>query len=57
VTDESNLQPKKHAEPRISTLLGIKIDSNDDHGNSSDSIRVKCEFDSNIIDLIGERTS
>jgi hypothetical protein len=50
VIDESDLQHKKHADPRISTLLGIKIDSSDDHENANDSIRVKCEFDSNVID-------
>jgi hypothetical protein len=27
-------------------LRGIKIDSSDSHENASDSIRVKCEFDS-----------
>jgi hypothetical protein len=26
------------------------IDSSDEHKNASDSIRVKCEFDSNVID-------
>jgi hypothetical protein len=31
-------------------LLGIKIDSSDDSENASDSIRVKCEFVSNVID-------
>jgi hypothetical protein len=31
-------------------LLGIKIDSSDDSENASDSIRVKCEFDSIVID-------
>jgi hypothetical protein len=31
-------------------LFGIKIDSSDEYENASDSIRVKCEFDSNVID-------
>jgi hypothetical protein len=30
VIDESDLQFAKHFDPRISTLLGIKIDSSDD---------------------------
>jgi hypothetical protein len=42
---------KKHFDPRISTFLGIKIDSSDENDNPSDSIRVKREFDSNTIDL------
>jgi hypothetical protein len=48
--DESELQNEKHFDPRISTFLGIKIDSSDENENASDSIRVKCEFDSNEID-------
>jgi hypothetical protein len=31
-------------------VFGIMIDSSDDPTNASDSIRVKCEFDSNVID-------
>jgi hypothetical protein len=50
VIDESDLQCEKHYDPRISTFLGIKIDSRDEFENASDSIRVKCEFDSNKID-------
>jgi hypothetical protein len=50
VIDESDLQDEKQDDPRISTLLGIKIDSSDENENVSDSIRVKCEFDSNLID-------
>jgi hypothetical protein len=50
VIDESEEQDEKHADPRISTLLGIKIDSSEDYENTFDSIRVKCEFDSNVID-------
>jgi hypothetical protein len=50
VIDASDLQQKKQHEPRISTLLGIKIDSSDEDENASDSIRVKREFDSNVID-------
>jgi uncharacterized SAM-dependent methyltransferase len=33
-------------------LLGIKIDSSDEDENACDSIRVKCEFNSNVIDEI-----
>jgi uncharacterized Zn finger protein len=29
---------------------GITIDSSDEDENASDSIRLKCEFDSNVID-------
>jgi hypothetical protein len=50
VIDESDLQNEKQFDSRISTLLGIKIDSSDENENASDSIRVKCEFDSNVID-------
>jgi hypothetical protein len=50
VIDESDLHHEKHSDPRISTVLGIKIDSSDECENASDSIRVKCEFDSNVID-------
>jgi hypothetical protein len=50
VIDESDLHFEKHLHPKISTLLGIKIDSSDDPENASDSIRVKREFDSNVID-------
>jgi hypothetical protein len=50
VIDESDLQHEKQFDPRISTFLGIKIDSSDEDENASDSIRVKCEFDSNVID-------
>jgi hypothetical protein len=54
VIDESDSQQKKkHFDPRISTFLGIKIDSSDDFENASDSIRFKCEFDSNVIDESG----
>jgi hypothetical protein len=50
VIDESDLQFKKHFDSRISTFLGIKIDSSDEDKSASDSIRVKCAFDSNVID-------
>jgi hypothetical protein len=50
VIDESDFQPEKHSEPRISTLRGIMIDESDELSNAFDSIRVKCEFDSNVID-------
>jgi hypothetical protein len=55
--DESDSQHEKHFDPRTSTFLGIKIDSSDENENASDSIRVKCEFDSNTIDLSGTLTS
>jgi hypothetical protein len=32
------------------TFRGITIDSSDEYENAFDSIRVKCEFDSNVID-------
>jgi predicted GTPase len=39
------------AEPSMnSTLRGITIDRSDEYENASDSIRAKCEFDSNVID-------
>jgi hypothetical protein len=50
VIDESDVQKAKHFEPRISTFLGIKIDLSDECENAFDSIRVKREFDSNVID-------
>jgi hypothetical protein len=53
VIDESDLHLEKHLDPRISTFLGIKIDRSDEHENTSDSIRVSREFDSNTIDLSG----
>jgi hypothetical protein len=50
MTDKSDLQHEKHPDPRISTLFGIKIDSSDEDENTSDSIRVNREFDSNVTD-------
>jgi hypothetical protein len=50
VIDESDVHLEKHLDPRISTLLGIKIDSSDEYENAFDSIRVNREFDSNVID-------
>jgi hypothetical protein len=50
VIDESDLQYAKHFDPRMSTFLGSKIDWSDENKNASDSIRVNCEFDSNVID-------
>jgi hypothetical protein len=50
VIDESRSHSEKQDDPRISTLFGIKIDSSDEDENASDSIRIKCEFDSNVID-------
>jgi hypothetical protein len=47
--NESREHPEKQDDPRNSTLFGIKIDSSDESENASDSIRVKCEFDSNVI--------
>jgi hypothetical protein len=41
---------EKQCDPRISTFLGIKIDSSDEYENASDSIRINCEFDSNVSD-------
>jgi hypothetical protein len=48
--DESDSQSEKHFDPTISTLRGIKIDSSDEDENANDSIRIKREFDSNVID-------
>jgi hypothetical protein len=50
VIDESDLQFEKDFDPRISTFLGIMIDSSDEGANANDLICVKCEFDSNVID-------
>jgi hypothetical protein len=50
VIDESDPQNEKHSDPRISTLCGIKIDRSEEKENALDSIRVKCEFDSNVMD-------
>jgi hypothetical protein len=47
VIDENKGQLQKHPAPRISTFLGIMIDWSDEHENTDDLIRVKCEFDSN----------
>jgi hypothetical protein len=48
--NESDLHHEKHLDSTISILPGIKIDGGDENENTSDSIRVKCEFDSNVID-------
>jgi hypothetical protein len=50
VIDESDRQDENHFDPSSSTLRGIKIDRSDEDENVSDSIRAKCEFDSNVID-------
>jgi hypothetical protein len=50
VIDESDSHSEKHFDPRISTCFGIIIDWSDEYENAYDSIRVKCEFDSNVID-------
>jgi hypothetical protein len=44
------IEYEKHFDPRISTFPGIKIDPIDEDKNVDDSIRVKREFDSNVID-------
>jgi hypothetical protein len=48
--DESDSHFKKHFDPIISTLFGIKIDWSDDWKKASDPIRVNREGDSNEID-------
>jgi hypothetical protein len=48
--DESDLQCEKQFGPTMTTLLGIMIDRSDEHETVNDSIRVKCEFDSNVIE-------
>jgi hypothetical protein len=56
--DERNSQNAKQLEPRISTLLGIKIDWINEYEHAFDSIRVNREFDSNVInesDLQGKK--
>jgi hypothetical protein len=50
VIDESDSQCEKHFDPRISTFRGTPIDLSDEYEKAADSIRVKCEFDSNVID-------
>jgi hypothetical protein len=50
--DESDVQSEKQFDPRISTFLGIKIDSSDEKENAFHSIRVKREFDSNVMDEV-----
>jgi hypothetical protein len=50
VIDESDLQCEKQDDPRISTFMGIMIDLSDENENARNSIRVKCEFGSNVID-------
>jgi hypothetical protein len=49
-SDDSDVQLPEHDETRISTLLGITIDSSDDPENAPDSIRSNREFDSNEMD-------
>jgi hypothetical protein len=49
VIDESDSQCEKQLDPRIPTFFGIKIDWSDEDENTPDSIRIKCEFDSNVI--------
>jgi hypothetical protein len=46
---ESDLQFKKHLDPRISTCFGIRIDVIDELENASDSIRVNEQSDSKMI--------
>jgi hypothetical protein len=50
VIDESDLQCEKQCDPRISTFFGIIMNWIDKDENAPDSIRVKCEFDSNVTD-------
>jgi hypothetical protein len=50
VFEESDLQSETHCDSTISTFLGIKIDRSDEDEDAPHSIRVKCEFDSNVID-------
>jgi hypothetical protein len=50
VINESEPQDEKSCDPTISSRDGIKIDSSDELENAYDSIRVKREFDSNLID-------
>jgi hypothetical protein len=50
--DESDLQSRKHDDPRISTVRGMSIDASDEHENALDSIRINREFDSNESDEI-----
>jgi hypothetical protein len=45
VIEENDLQFEKHCDSRISTLLGIKIDSSEEPENAPDSIRVNREGD------------
>jgi hypothetical protein len=40
----------KHASPKISTLRGIKIDSNEENENTTASLCDKCEWDSTETD-------
>jgi hypothetical protein len=47
--DESEQQPEKHNEQRISTFRGMVVGSSDDHENADDSTRVNRESDSNEI--------
>jgi hypothetical protein len=49
-TEESDLHPEKHDDPRISTFRRIWIDSSDENENALDSIRVNRKFDSNEIE-------
>jgi hypothetical protein len=51
VIDESDPQPEKHDDPRISTLDGIMIVRSDVKENADDPIRVNREFDANVIDV------
>jgi hypothetical protein len=45
----SDVQFKKHREPRISTRRGIRIDLIDELKNADDSIRVNEQSDSKLI--------
>jgi hypothetical protein len=50
VIGESDLQLEKQCDPRISTVEGITIGSNDEFENVNDSVRINREFTSNETD-------
>jgi hypothetical protein len=54
-TDESDLQPSKHDDPRISIEHGIAIDCSVEYENACDSIRFSADGDSNEIDESGSQ--
>jgi hypothetical protein len=50
--DESDRQPAKHDDRRISTSWGIAMNGRDDEENANDSIRFNGEIDSNESETI-----